>query len=503
MASQESQPLLFGPRPPPSPPPQDHHFSRPRRIFFHHPAYEYQRLLDLPALDGNEMIGFGIHHATALMICGIIAGNVWDGWFTLDRGVGPRVTLDIDGLLTEQEYWFHVPRPIHGEDDERRSLEPYKYPVVPSFWHWRFPHNNPPPGWSFALDGSTQDEPDVPPSSVSNLSQMVKDRDKNCRLSGWRDRLHAAHLCPGAELAWFREHDMDKYNASSTLAGPYVIDDMANQLALRADIHGAFDDRVFIFTRKYDAWVNHFLDATYQLGARYHNCITPISPFVHQAFVFARVAWAILPRLKNFLVQADRLVYVKTPSSRMIQEKEMSAQALGDLIGIASKSRNKCSQKRQRPEEDQGTDAIESATFIRKRPRLDIVGSGQVASSSSPSAMTPDLVNVASESNQSRQQTSDAERASQDGEVGEKHYMEVLRRRALLAQRKASEALMCCNYDAADRATAAGLPGPAEFGGSQLCLQCRGAEYVLEDDGELEIEHVGLEHAEIQGETRS
>lgn len=130
---------------------------------------------------------------------------------------------------------------------------------------------------------------------------------------------------------------MDKYNMSSTLTGAYVSDDMANQLALRADTHGAFNDRTFMFTSKRGAWATHFLDATYQLGAMHHNRSPSMSPSVHQAFVFARVAWAVLPRLKNFLVQADRLVYIKTSYSRTVQEKEMTAQALCDLLGIVQR----------------------------------------------------------------------------------------------------------------------------------------------------------------------
>lgn len=75
MAGQDPQAPLLELRPPLSPTPHDHRFSRPRHIFFHHPAYEYQRLFDLPALDGNDVTGPEIHYATALLICGIVAVN--------------------------------------------------------------------------------------------------------------------------------------------------------------------------------------------------------------------------------------------------------------------------------------------------------------------------------------------------------------------------------------------------------------------------------------------
>lgn len=437
------------------------------------------------------------------MLCGILAGNNWNGWFTRVARNGPRVAIDHDALLTEQEYWFHVPEQISSRDEDHDIVQPYKYPIVPSFQHWKFPHGKPPPGWSFVIDADPLDEPELPPSSVSNTSQVVKDRDKRCCLTGWRDRLHASHLCPGLELQWFRENDMDKYNSSVTLAGPYVTDDMSNQLALRADVHAAFDDRMFIFTRKYGSWVSHFLDATYELGAVYHNCsasVSPsVSPSVHQAFVFARIAWAILPRLRNFLVQADRLVYIKAPSSRNMQEKVLTPSALGDLVGFGSgpKSKSRAAGKRQRDQEDHhaNNDAASlnpSASGKAECRRTIEIGCQAVLSSGS--------LSLSSEARSGMTYGEDCGTSSGclvehlgGKDVCERHRIETLRKEALAVQRQSSEHLMCCDYALAETAVGSGVLGPVEYGGSHLCLQCRGAEVDLMDsDDEMPAGCVGL-----------
>lgn len=80
-----------------------------RLIEFRHPGYEgnaeQQTLLRLYGFDYETG---GIHHQTALTICGIIACNTWDGWLTDTRG-GPRIGLDGDAVLDKDFYYFHVP----------------------------------------------------------------------------------------------------------------------------------------------------------------------------------------------------------------------------------------------------------------------------------------------------------------------------------------------------------------------------------------------------------
>src|SRR4051812_11011081 len=85
------------------------------RVTFHHPAYESTRLIELSAFDG---LSGGIHYGTALLLCGIIADNIWDGWLTETRD-GNKVDVDKDVVLTGRDYFFHLPRPAESSEEQR------------------------------------------------------------------------------------------------------------------------------------------------------------------------------------------------------------------------------------------------------------------------------------------------------------------------------------------------------------------------------------------------
>ena len=78
-----------------------------RQIRFRHPGYDDpdNLLLAMPALDP----GGGIHHATARIACGIIAGNRWDGYFTTDKAGQDEVERSPDTILMGVNYYFHIP----------------------------------------------------------------------------------------------------------------------------------------------------------------------------------------------------------------------------------------------------------------------------------------------------------------------------------------------------------------------------------------------------------
>jgi hypothetical protein len=82
----------------------DHH------IRFRHPAYPStcNVLLILQAYDHPDG---GLHHETARIACGIIAGNAWNGYFSETAG-GQRLDLGPDGILrVGKNYFFHIPHP--------------------------------------------------------------------------------------------------------------------------------------------------------------------------------------------------------------------------------------------------------------------------------------------------------------------------------------------------------------------------------------------------------
>ncbi|KAJ9634235.1 hypothetical protein H2199_009065 [Coniosporium tulheliwenetii] len=283
-------------------------------IVFKHPGYpeDYEQnvLLQLYAWDSPNG---GLHAGTALLACSLIACNAWDGYLTVERD-GQKLDLQDDDILSAPEYYFHVPEPPTASADSTSSRNHYKYPIYPSFQHWAFPHRHVPSQWRGASGdegGSVPDEPSSTPS-VSSVSAAVIARDRACAISKHRDYIERAHLCPRNELDWFQKNGMRRYNARLDISGDVITDDMANALAMRADIHRAFDGCKFAFVRKAGRWVAHFLETTYELGRMYHNRPVEMAAGVAPEFVLARFAWSVFPLVKAFMEHGpERLVRVR------------------------------------------------------------------------------------------------------------------------------------------------------------------------------------------------
>lgn len=119
-----------------------------------------------------------------------------------------------------------------------------KYPVVPSFDHWRFPHGHLPSPWKDLRLDSYATHPDAHfKSKVAALA-----RDGTCRISGYCDAVEAAHLVPLADGHWFRSNSMARY--CSLPADPHPINDERNLVILRGDLHHLLDTRRFTFVAK-------------------------------------------------------------------------------------------------------------------------------------------------------------------------------------------------------------------------------------------------------------
>lgn len=69
---------------------------------------------------GDTLQGLSCYE-TARIACGIIASNIWDGYFTNEVG-GLRLELKQYGFLSKGEYYFHVPGLFRGSHhDELNS----------------------------------------------------------------------------------------------------------------------------------------------------------------------------------------------------------------------------------------------------------------------------------------------------------------------------------------------------------------------------------------------
>ncbi|KND92769.1 hypothetical protein TOPH_02864, partial [Tolypocladium ophioglossoides CBS 100239] len=261
-----------------------------RRISFRHPAYPASApdLLCLSAVDGG--LGVGIDYNTALVACGIVAGNRWhEAWFGEKRpgsGSITRVEQPADGILRSSSYYFYA-----GPDPDDA------YPVVPSFDHWRFPHDDLPLLWA------TLQRPPYNAASVmatrADPRFAVQIRDRTCRITGYYEAGEVAHLVPANCAGWFESNQMKRYCGLPSRINP--VNDERNMFFLRRDLHQLFDRRRFVLVPKTAAGtasptlVIHVLLPLMhlELHSLYHNRALqePVTGITVEA-LFARFAWS-------------------------------------------------------------------------------------------------------------------------------------------------------------------------------------------------------------------
>ncbi|KAL2190587.1 hypothetical protein L209DRAFT_750722 [Thermothelomyces heterothallicus CBS 203.75] len=340
--------------------------QRPCRVDFLHPGYPGRTvLLSLPALDDG-----GIDFDTALVACGLVAGNRWnDGFFSLDRSGAVSVERPDDGILREQQYFFHLPGPLNPP-----------YPTVPRFSHWRFPHNDLPPLWQrWAADAAA--------------TRMGGEAARRCVLSNYGDGLEMAHLVPAGEDDWWLSNQMQQYSPTQLFSSD-PIDGPANLLTLRADLHRVFDERHFCFVpkvgeksggdgseadtgrdgataeRKPPQLVLHVFNSTPsgQLPNLWHNrAVHPIPATVAVECLFARFAWTVLsPRVFDMFLPSTSVPRRLLLWSREKGEWE-TEEASPEMCRKMWKNARSCSpRKRSAP---RSADAAEEL-LAKESPRL-------------------------------------------------------------------------------------------------------------------------------------
>lgn len=470
--------------------------NRDNTITFKHPGYPDQFsqnvLLTLFAFDSPTG---GIHYGTAHLACAVVACNAWNGYFTRTRD-GPRIDRDNDELLTERAYYFHVP------------TETAKYPVYPSFEHWAFPHDNLPPYWLSAVQPDHESDIDLaaPPSS-STLTAAVLRRDKSCLVTKQGDCIERAHLCPRSEVKWFELNGMAQYNLNEQLIQDSVVDDISNVLALRSDIHTTFDDRKFVIVPKDGQWVVHFTHLTRDLGRLYHNTPLKLHSDISARCLLIRFAWTIFPSVAKFLsTGAGRMVRMRVTVDDEIREitKRMGPEGAKDAFAT-TRGRSTSPKKRK---ESATADSRDNANILapaqhaakRRRvlpatPPKDV--SSATAASSPPPADPPRLhtspETIANQSSETTDHPFSSSQPTSNDSPSRNHtgsaepraqYFQKLKRSWLRHRRPSDPSLYCCDYNAAEAAAEAGVPGKREWGGGWLCEECLGVEYRDEDDDE-------------------
>jgi hypothetical protein len=451
-------------------------------IKFKHPGYpeEYGQniLLQLYAWDSPNG---GLHAGTALLACAIIACNAWDGYLTVERD-SPKLELQDGDVLSAQEYYFHVPRPEVESIGPTGDDSHYKYPIYPSFQHWAFPHRQIPSQWrrvsndeSEAISGGAINTP-----SVSSVSAAVINRDKSCVISKNRDYIERAHLCPRNELDWFRKNGMRQYNARLDISGDVITDDIANALAMRSDIHRAFDECKFVLARKSSRWTVHFLERTYDLGRMYHNRPIEVMAGVSPEFILTRFAWAIFPIVKAFMEHGPkRVVKVLVQCEGGFQEIVKTLDlASFEQITAASRGRNTSPKKRK------AAGTLPPVADVKRFCTCSHFKPDEMPTSTdyqSDEKRTPKLYSDGGTSVQlfSAPASYDLSAPGKDSDTGDEAEIErlsILRMNELRKRRPKDSSLLCCDYSLAERANALRIPGRPEYGGGHLCSKCLGLD---------------------------
>lgn len=389
--------------------------GRGDQITFRHPAYPSFKnvLLRLPALDHPSG---GIHHETARIACAVIAGNRWDGYFT-EAIDGPRVDIQSHGLLRNSDYFFHVPSPALSRckasffcflggiivthlDPEASDPECFRYPIVPCFREWQFPHRDLPSSWINESHVTSN------PSSRfcrSNLSVAVNLRDVTCRMSDHEEATEMVHLCPCSEDRWFHGNDMQNYIDDPRKTGSGAVNDPSNVILLREDLHTAFDQLKFVFVPKStvngdSTLVTHLLVGSSELCRLYQNTELHSMDGIPREFLLTRFAWSIFHFLEGFL-QADisRDLLIST-GHRIASSDECKSYTKQP----GTRSRSESPKKRPRPESVLEADAVEDDSeknlHIKKRMRRSSLFLPQATASASTltSTTSPDLVQLRS-----------------------------------------------------------------------------------------------------------
>lgn len=176
------------------------------------------------------------------------------------------------------------------------STSSYHYPVVPNFREWMFPNEKLPGTWTTMAKRRSP--------GVASTSDAARSRDQCCRMTEAVEETDVAHIVPLAEEVWFNKNDMIRYGNKHASLRPGVNDD-ANTMLLRADLHRSFDKRRFTFLpKKQGVFVTHVLESE-SLRDTYHN-VELNTNYIAPEYFFARFAWTVLPLLRPFLRRGQR-----------------------------------------------------------------------------------------------------------------------------------------------------------------------------------------------------
>ncbi|KAI0787494.1 hypothetical protein C8Q74DRAFT_1446188 [Fomes fomentarius] len=302
-----------------------------------HPGYG-QTLFSLPAFDcvaGR----FGVNRSIVEDSCRIITNNE-DGFLAIDREGNVPVS-NVDPLLERGQYYYHLVK----------SPGSTKYLVVADFASWVFP-KTPPTHWSRVRTVDESAARLAWARSAAAMSVAVKNLDGCCIVTKYSSLTENAHLVPQNQSDWFTANDMDQFS----IAASADIDDVANGVTLRSDVHACIDQHSFVFyptdQGRYVAYV-----VGYQLdyAKLFHRRLVAMHPRVAIQFLYARFAYTIIHLLRRRWATPNRSFPIPKEVLEVRNAAEEEAEEEANL-------------KRKR-EDEEDADAERSATPVTHSPR--------------------------------------------------------------------------------------------------------------------------------------
>ncbi|KAK4999507.1 hypothetical protein LTR66_001485 [Elasticomyces elasticus] len=272
---------------------------------------------------------------------------------------------------------------------------------------------------------------------------------------------------------------------------------MANAVAMRLDIHRAFNDCRFVIVRKGGLWVAHFLELTNELGMMYHNKPLEVAPGVSASFLLVRFAWAVFPRVKAFLeAGGPKLVRVRERSVDGVSEVNKIIN-VADILRILGTGRGRSASAKKRKASSPAMNLLDILEAKRSRRGEDapspqssrstfLYATGQISDFQGRQCHVASLASAVSSPQHTSANLSLPEREvvrmlhAPDTDPDEARIA-ALRIQELRKQRPKDPTLVCCDYTLAENANALGIEGKPEYGGGHLCMECLGLEVIHDD----------------------
>ncbi|KAI0418300.1 hypothetical protein F5X98DRAFT_374097 [Xylaria grammica] len=234
----------------------------PKMIRFLHPRKpDGQEIISFPALDLGTPIAspssqssacsqnqhiWGVDYETALVACGILANNRWDGYFT-SADSGKRVE-NTTRLLEEPRYFFNVP----SADSSHPSNDTINdYAVIRDFASWRFPHGDLPPLWRFSMpeDSNTNTSYEYNPFNFLHYNHV--EPDGGCAITPAHQQLKNFYIVPTPYTKCFYHSRMARHLTPLQLSNiENDIDNVHSRLLMRVEDHSLIEEGRFCVVPK-------------------------------------------------------------------------------------------------------------------------------------------------------------------------------------------------------------------------------------------------------------